>query len=600
MDKLWIVQAPLLRFDTPIREMLPALEKEDSAALYLLTDQRERLAGCVRVESLLRFFQFGAELDLSAWDLREQKSLIVRDEPDALLASLGRGQPILVAGRDGRPLGVLDETAFLLERLEAKEGSSLAGVRSAQRERELRERCRALEAKAASLEEIIEHTYDEINVTDENGVCIMVNSSCERLFGLRKEEMVGRRQEDIFRTGTISSYMADQVIQQKRQMTDIQYTQVGKRLLATANPIFDGEGNVRRVVISSRELSEFGTLPRETPVSPQKTPDSLERRTESYLQAKGMVAQAPATREAVQLVQRVAGTDSSVLLLGETGTGKSAFAELIHALSSRSQAAMVKVNCAAIPESLVESEFFGYSKGAFTGAQAAGKAGLFQVADQGTLFLDEVAELSLPTQSKLLRAIQDGEFFPVGSSTPVKTDCRIIAATSQDLRAQVEKGVFREDLYYRLCVFPIQVPPLRERAEDIPYLMQRIIARINRSSGKSTRLHQTVMEQLKSYSWPGNIRELENVVERILIISDSELITLKSLSSILPGQRTETPPLLSALPGTKPLKDAMEEYERALLHKAMETCRTTYDLARLLQVNQSTVVRKMARYGLTF
>lgn len=600
MNKQWIVPAPVLRFDKPLRELLPVFEKEDGAPLYLLIDQQECLAGCVRVESLLRFFQFGAQMDLSAWDLREQRALITRDEPDTLLAMLGKGRPILVAGRNGRPLGVLDETAFLLEQLEAKEGGSLLGARSAQRERELRERCQALEEKAASLEEIIEHTYDEINVTDENGVCIMVNSSCERLFGLRKEEMVGRRQEDIFRTGTISSYMADRVIQQKRRMTDVQYTQAGKKILATANPVFDGEGNVRRVIISSRELSEFGSLPYEISASPQETPESLERRTESYLQAKGMVAQAPATRKAVRLVQRVAGTDSNVLLLGETGTGKSAFAELIHALSTRSQAAMVKVNCAAIPESLVESEFFGYSRGAFTGAQAAGKAGLFQVADRGTLFLDEVGELSLSAQSKLLQAIQDREFFPVGSSTPVKTDCRIIAATNRDLWTQVEKGAFREDLYYRLCVFPIQVPPLRERTEDIPYLTQKMVAKMNRNSGKSIRLHQTVIEQLKSYSWPGNIRELENVVERILIISDSELITLKSLANIFPGQREEAPPLLSALPGTKPLKDAVEEYERTLFCKAMETCRTTYDLARLLQINQSTVVRKMARYGLKF
>jgi len=255
----------------------------------------------------------------------------------------------------------------------------------------------------------------------------------------------------------------------------------------------------------------------------------LERIEESTARADGMdaiVGQSPALRTVLQQVSLVAPTDATVLILGETGTGKELIARAIHAQSRRAGKPFIRVNCAAIPASLIASELFGHEKGAFTGALQR-RAGRFEAADGGTIFLDEIGELPMETQVTLLRVLQEREFERIGSSHPVSVDVRVIAATNRDLRAAVSAGTFRQDMFYRLNVFPIQLPPLRDRAGDVAVLVEHLAARFAAKIGKrAPRIPARTLEQLEAYAWPGNIRELQNVVERAVILSGGETLTV--------------------------------------------------------------------------
>jgi len=249
----------------------------------------------------------------------------------------------------------------------------------------------------------------------------------------------------------------------------------------------------------------------------------------------GVMGGSPAFQEVMRLLELVAPTDATVLLLGETGTGKELAARAIHANSLRRRGPLVAVNCAALPENLLESELFGHEKGAFTGA-ATRKEGRFLLAHQGTLFLDEIGELSLPTQAKILRVLQTREFEPLGGTRTLKVDVRIIAATNRDLEKAVRAGRFRDDLFYRLNVFPVTLPPLRERVEDLPRLAAHFLKLYGEKAGKEIKsLAPEVVDACRRYSWPGNIRELENVLERGVILCQTATLTLKDLPPALQG-----------------------------------------------------------------
>ena len=302
-------------------------------------------------------------------------------------------------------------------------------------------------------------------------------------------------------------------------------------------------------------------------------------------------------KRVIEIVMKVAPTDSTVLLLGESGTGKEVMANAVHRLSRRAEKPLVAVNCAALPESLLESELFGHVKGAFTGAHAD-KVGLFEEADGGAILLDEIGDMALATQAKLLRVLQNGEIRPVGSSTSSRVDVRVIAATNRDLEEAVAEGRFREDLYFRLNVVQVRIPPLRERVEALPKLANHFLAQFNEEYKKSVRgFDEHAQVLLREYQYPGNVRELESIVAHAVIMSDGDLIRAADLPD---NVRSQVPPRL-ALPNYADEDiPTISEMEARLIQSALEKLDGNQtEVAKRLDISRSTLWRKMKQYGIS-
>lgn len=301
-------------------------------------------------------------------------------------------------------------------------------------------------------------------------------------------------------------------------------------------------------------------------------------------------------RDLLDMVIRVAQADSIVLITGESGTGKELIASIIHNNSQRKDKQFIKINCGAIPATLLESELFGYEAGAFTGAKKSGKSGYFELADGGTLFLDEIGDLPYNLQVKLLRVLQNHEFNRVGGEKSVKVDVRVIAATNQNLLEKVRSKEFREDLYYRLNVIPVHIPPLRERKEEIPVLVMHFLEVFNRKYKLNRRITPQAIDVFMDYDWPGNIRELENLIERLVVTSNNDIIKAEDLPHVM--NKAALPSAAVSVTSIVPMRDAIASVEKQLLQKAFAQYRSTREIGRALQINASTVVRKAARYGI--
>jgi transcriptional regulator with PAS, ATPase and Fis domain len=310
-----------------------------------------------------------------------------------------------------------------------------------------------------------------------------------------------------------------------------------------------------------------------------------------------LIGNHPLIQKIERLIKRLTATDATVLVMGESGTGKELVARAIHALSRRANHPFIPVNCSAIPAELLESEMFGHERGAFTGAVAA-RAGMFQLANGGTIFLDEIGEMSSPLQVKLLRVLQDGEIRPVGSDRWRKIDVRIIAATNKDLQQEMKRHTFREDLFYRLNVIPITMPPLRERRSDIPILLEHFLDKQNRKRPeRPVQFNDDAMVLLWEYDWPGNVRELENLIERIVILSEDTIIGVESLPSTVREFIWEKRiPKPAVLQGEVDLKGTVEWYENRLIDEALARARGNKQAAaRLLGIKRTTLVSKLNR-----
>jgi transcriptional regulator with PAS, ATPase and Fis domain len=319
--------------------------------------------------------------------------------------------------------------------------------------------------------------------------------------------------------------------------------------------------------------------------------DELEqlRTHQSY---RAIITKNAIMRDRVETALQLARVDSTVLILGETGVGKELLAQMIHRASKRSKFPFVRVNCAAIPPLLLEAELFGYESGAFTGASREGRKGLLELAEGGTLFLDEIGELPLAMQPKILRAIQDHEITRVGGKKAILLNVRILAATNRDLDSMVKEKKFREDLYYRLNVVPIVLPPLRERPEDIQPLVDEFLARFNHQFGYQKWIHPDVAKELSSHSWPGNARELQNLIERLVVTTRDDQISVESLRRCFSVHEK--------LKGDKRscLKAMLESEERRMLEETWRIAGSTRKVSTLLGISQSAVVKKLNKYGI--
>lgn len=452
---------------------------------------------------------------------------------------------------------------------------------------------------AESLLETLEFSYDGIWITDGEGRVLFANSANAALLGVSKAELEGKTTQQLLEEKVFSNSVILEAIARKRQTSKISYNyRTRLTVLATATPLLDDSGRVRLVINNVRDITDLNQLQQNL----QQQEQIIEQQNEQLenmrirLGEGTIIANSKAFREVVALAQRVAHFDgATALILGESGTGKELIAELIVNHSPRKDKPYLQVNCGAIPENLIESELFGYEKGAFTGA-VKNKPGMFELANGGTLLLDEIGELPKALQPKLLRVLQEREIMRVGGTKTIPVDVRLIAATNQDLVEMVRRGEFRQDLYYRLNLIPLRIPPLRERAEDIPLLVQHFLDEFNGKYGKKKRVTDTAMQTLKLYQWPGNIRELENLLERLVIIGDETRITSSQISKILtvPDRALSTGLEDAGLS----LKERMESYERELLQEALSRCGTTYKAAQALRISQPTVARKAKQYGL--
>ncbi|MEW6080751.1 MAG: sigma 54-interacting transcriptional regulator [Bacillota bacterium] len=446
------------------------------------------------------------------------------------------------------------------------------------------------EGMCEAMEEILALSYDLVTVTDGHGTGVRATSRMEELFGVPKQDFIGRNVKDLVDNRVLSRSVTLAVLDTGSPRTLVQRTKSNHLLVVTGIPVWDAAGRISRVVNFSRDISSPEQLRRRI-AEAQVLLDNY--RFEAFERQHLPSCLGKASWQ--KAIDRAAAVDSTVLITGESGTGKEVAAREIHQKSTRARAPFIKINCAAIPETLFESELFGYERGAFTGASVR-KEGLIQRAEGGTLLLDEIAEIPPFVQVKLLHILQDREFIPVGGRLPLKANVRIIASTNQDLRRLVEENAFRKDLFYRLNVLRLDIPPLRERLDEMPGLVRTFLERFNSRLNRSVTLSEDARKLLKAHQWPGNIRELENLVERLVVMSDTNLVTASQVNQMLHGD-SDTPAI--SVKQVVPLREAIEIVERQLLKKAMEAGHSTRSASALLGINQSTVVRKLRRYGMS-
>jgi PAS domain S-box-containing protein len=452
----------------------------------------------------------------------------------------------------------------------------------------------------AELDAIIDSSSDGLWICDADATVIRVNPASERINKIQAAEVVGRKMEDLLSWGFVDRSAALEAIRTRQVVSLLQRNHNGRKLISTGTPVFDVQGNLFRAVVSERDITEVDNLQRELEEQ-QAIRDQFRHQIvemqQASLEARRIIAKSPGMLKALKQALKVSQVDSSVLILGESGVGKGLIADLIHKNSARAEKPMIRINCGAIPESLIESELFGYEKGAFTGAQA-GKPGYLELADGGILFLDEIAELPLASQVKLLRFLEDGRVTRLGGTKPHTVDVRILAATHRDLEEMVHQEKFRLDLYYRLNVIPLYIPAVRERQECILPLIRHYLEYFAEKNGLARRLTMAATDVLLAYSYPGNVRELMNICERLVVMSETELIDLKDLPTNLLGTVEKSGGAALVWPEEMSLPQAVESLERSVLLRALDRFRNQCLMAEALGVTQATIARKLKRYGI--
>lgn len=466
-----------------------------------------------------------------------------------------------------------------------------------------------------STKNILKHPYfikvldaitDGILISDGKGEVLWLNKACQNLANISDADAVGKNIRDLEKQGFFFPSVTKLVLEKGTNVSIVQAsnTTQNQRFIVSGYPIMDELGEIDLIVAHARDITEIAR----TSAQLEETQALLKRYSEEIMKIKFekqeemtneyFVGRSQVYLSLLRTVDRVATVESTVLVTGETGTGKNVIAQRIHNLSERSSMPFIEINCGAIPESLIESELFGYAKGAFTGANREGKAGLIKMADGGTLFLDEIGELPIHLQAKLLQFLQQKRFLPVGSTDYQTANVRVIAATNLDLMDEVEKGNFRSDLFYRLNVLPISVPSLREREEDILGLVKFKLEKYNRKHNRHCHLSSDSLDCLQNYEWPGNIRELENLIERLVIIAHEDEIQVKDLPPNMRNHKDTVLDIADFDDGDS-LTEILESVEKNIISKAYARNKTTRKTAEELGITQSSLMRRLKKYNLT-
>lgn len=449
------------------------------------------------------------------------------------------------------------------------------------------------------IEQLYDTFRDAVCITDAQGICILVNRRYSELTGIPRERILGHRVQDMVEHGIFDTVLNAKVVQSGEKVASVQHLYNGLVLLLDGHPIKDPNGAVVYVMTIIRDITVLSEL-REEVTAQKELLETFQALNSDAAMPDAVqyprVLQSQAMQRLYGEAADIAGTDAMVLLLGETGTGKDVMARHIHHLSRRAEAPFIKVDCGSIPENLIETELFGYVPGSFSGASKNGKAGLVEAANGGTLFLDEVGELPMPMQTRLLRVLQDWEVLRVGATVPRKVDVRVIAATNKDLEREMERGAFRSDLYYRLKVAVLTLPPLRKRKADILPLAQGFLSYYGRRYHKKARLSEEVEQILRGYAWPGNVRELENLIQGLLVTCKGGCIQAADLAGIRPeAPAPEAEGAHCRLPSIegRSLKSIMKEMETQVLEAGLRRYGSIGELARHFQVDRSTIFRKV-------
>lgn len=452
---------------------------------------------------------------------------------------------------------------------------------------------------------ILDNLFDLLTVSDKNGTLVKVNSQIEKQFGIKKELAVGTSVNDLETNGVLSKSITKEVLKRESELKDtaekgkpyslVQDTKTGHRLLVTSTPLYGRNGELYKIFNISKDVTSM----KELEVKLQEAEELIkeyETKVSSMENSQKIITSNLSMQHALNTVMQITTVDSTVLIEGETGVGKDVMARNIHDTSINKDGPFVKVNCGAIPDSLLESELFGYKKGAFTGALNQGKAGFVASAEGGTLFLDEIGELPLNIQVKLLDLIQSKTYYPIGSVDPQTASIRIIAATHRDLAQMVKDGSFRQDLYYRLNVIPIYIPPLRERRSEIPRLTNEFLRKFCEKYNKNKHISREAMAIIINATWPGNIRELENMIERMVVTSPSHIITPEDLPKQIQNDTSlenEADAIEIKINKIIPLKDAQQMVEKAMFEKAIELFPNKSVAADVLGIHRTTFSRKI-------
>jgi PAS domain S-box-containing protein len=454
------------------------------------------------------------------------------------------------------------------------------------------------------LEAIFKSSSDGIWLCDGSGKILNINGASEKINAINARDVVGKNVREIVKEGLVDRSATLEVLETRRQVSLLQYLKkTNKYLLVTGTPVFDQDGRISLVVVNERDMTQLNRMKEElaqTRMETERFKDELVELSLLELKDQEVIAKSEEMRQVLRVAIKLAKMDASnILILGETGTGKGLLAKFIHQYSHRKKKPFIQINCAALPETLLEAELFGYEKGAFTGAREHGKIGLFELAHEGTLFLDEIGDLPLPVQAKLLKYLDDQEIMRLGGIKPRPVDCTIIAATNRNLEARSRRRKFRQDLFFRLNSFMMQIPPLRARPDDIFELVNHLLEKYNLQYALKRRISPGAIERIKSYPFPGNVRELKNMIKIAVMMSETDSLDDYILRNLKTSVLEQTD--YGQKPGSRmSLTEETRAFEKRLLQNAMTNFKTTREMAGFLGINQSTVVRKMKKYDLAW